>query len=120
MAYKPKYAQTKSVPGKTEKVQPIPKQDASVQKQKKMGKGMLIFFIFLGLIVVPLSSFATVRLMGSVLQYVGRPKAAVQSKAADMQILEFFDGVVSENITAVRSSIRPVDLPDLPEEEVPL
>ena len=36
MAYKPKYAQTKSVPGKTEKVQPIPKQDASVQKQKKM------------------------------------------------------------------------------------
>ena len=87
MAYKPKYAQTKSVPGKTEKVQPIPKQDASVQKQKKMGKGMLIFFIFLGLIVVPLSSFATVRLMGSVLQYVGRPKAAVpDDKWSDIRL----------------------------------
>ena len=119
MAYKPKYAQTKSVPGKTEKVQPIPKQDASVQKQKKMGKGMLIFFIFLGLIVVPLSSFATVRLMGSVLQYVGRPKAAVQAKAADMQILEDFETAVSQRIAAVRTSIEPGDLPELPEEVPP-
>ena len=119
MAYKPKYAQTKSVPGKTEKVQPIPKQDASVQKQKKMGKGMLIFFIFLGLIVVPLSSFATVRLMGSVLQYVGRPKAAVQSKAADMQILEDFETAVSQRIAAVRTSIEPGVLPELPEEVPP-
>ena len=119
MAYKPKYAQTKSVPGKTEKVQPIPKQDASVQKQKKMGKGMLIFFIFLGLIVVPLSSFATVRLMGSVLLYVGRPKAAVQAKAADMQILEDFETAVSQRIAAVRTSIEPGDLPELPEEVPP-
>ena len=119
MAYKPKYAQTKSVPGKTEKVQPIPKQDASVQKQKKMGKGMLIFFIFLGLIVVPLSSFATVRLMGSVLQYVGRPKAAVQAKAADMQILEDFETAVSQRIAAVRTSIEPGVLPELPEEVPP-
>ena len=119
MAYKPKYAQTKSLPGKTEKVQPIPKQDASVQKQKKMGKGMLIFFIFLGLIVVPLSSFATVRLMGSVLQYVGRPKAAVQAKAADMQILEDFETAVSQRIAAVRTSIEPGDLPELPEEVPP-
>ena len=119
MAYKPKYAQTKSVPGKTEKVQPIPKQDASVQKQKKMGKGMLIFFIFLGLIVVPLSSFATVRLMRSVLQYVGRPKAAVQAKAADMQILEDFETAVSQRIAAVRTSIEPGDLPELPEEVPP-
>lgn len=119
MAYKPKYAQTKSVPGKTEKVQPIPKQDASVQKQKKMGKGMLIFFIFLGLIVVPLSSFATVRLMGSVLLYVGRPKAAVQAKVADMQILEDFETAVSQRIAAVRTSIEPGDLPELPEEVPP-
>ena len=120
MAYKPKYAQEKSALGKTEKVQPIPKQDTSVQKQKKMGKGMLIFFIFLGLIVVPLSSFATVRLMGSVLQYVGRPKAAVQAKAADMQILENFDAVVSQRIAAVRSSIEPGNLPELPEEVPPV
>lgn len=120
MAYKPKYAQEKSALGKTEKVQPIPKQDTSVQKPKKMGKGMLIFFIFLGLIVVPLSSFATVRLMGSVLQYVGRPKAAVQAKAADMQILENFDAVVSQRIAAVRSSIEPGNLPELPEEVPPV
>ena len=120
MAYKPKYAQEKSALGKTEKVQPILKQDASVQKQKKMGKGMLIFFIFLGLIVVPLSSFATVRLMGSVLQYVGRPKVAVQAKAADMQILENFDAVVSQRIAAVRASIEPGNLPELPEEVPPV
>jgi exopolysaccharide biosynthesis protein len=84
-----------------------------------MSKGLLIFFIVLGLVVVPLSSFLTVRFMGEVLKHVGRPKPAVQAEVADMQILEFFDGVVSENITAVRNSIRPVDLPDLSEEEVP-
>ena len=119
MAYKPKYARTKSAPGETEKVQPIPKQDASVQNQKKMGKGMLIFFILLGLVVVPLSSIATVRLMGSVLKYVGRPKAAVQAKAADMQILEDFETAVSQRIAAVRTSIEPGDLPELPEEVPP-
>ena len=85
-----------------------------------MGKGMLIFFILLGIVVIPLSSFLTVCLMGGIWQNVGKPKNAVQTKVADMQILEFFDGTVSEQITAVRNSMVPVDIPDFPEETVPV
>ena len=119
MAYKPKYAQNRTRSEKTvirEQVQPY---EVPRKEPKKMSKGLLIFFVILGFVVVPLSSFLTVRFMGDVLKHVGRPKPAVQAEVADMQILEFFDGVVSENITAVRNSMRPVDLPDLPEEEVP-
>lgn len=115
MAYKPKYAQNKS--GTPRPVLREPEQRR--EKIGKMGKGMLIFFILLGIVIVPLSSYLTVRFLGDIWQNVGRPKQASQAEVADMQILEFFDGVVSENITAVRNSMRPVGLTDLPEEEVP-
>ena len=118
MAYKPKYAQNRSrdtVIREPEQVQQMPRQ------QKKMGKGILIFFIVLGIVIVPLSSYLTVRFLGDIWQNVGRPKAAVQAEVADMQIVEFFDSVVSENVAAVRNSMRPVDMPDLPDatEEIP-
>lgn len=112
MAYKPKYAQGSSVRKNTvirEPVQP-PKQP----KERK--KGMLILFILLGCIVVPLSSYATARLMGGIYENVGRPKQAAQAKPADMQILEKFEETVSARIFAVRSSMRPADLEELPEE----
>ena len=108
MAYKPKYAQNKSASGKTEireSVQP-PKEPG------KMSRGMVIFFILLGIVVVPLSSFLTVRFMGEILENVGRSKPAAQPKTADMQILDNFEAVVSNRIEAVRSSIRPADVPD--------
>ena len=81
---------------------------------------MLIFFIVLGIVIVPLSSYLTFRFLGDVWQNVGRPKAAVQAEVADMQILDFFGSVVSENVTAVRNSVRPAALPDIPEEIPPV
>ena len=116
MAYKPKYAQNKA--GVPQPVLREPEQRDG--KTGKMGKGMLIFFILLGIVIVPLSSYLTVHFLGEILQNVGRPKQASQAEVADMQILEFFDGAVSENITAVRNSMRPVDLPDLPEDVPPV
>lgn len=115
MAYKPKYAQGGSAPKETvirEPVQPS-------GQPRKMTTGLWILFILLGLVVVPVSSWLTVRLMGSVFENVGRPKPAVQTKAADMQILENFEGVVSARISAVRSSMRPDDLEELPQELLP-
>ena len=110
MAYKPKYAQAK--------VTPVPKEpDQHREVPKKMGRGMLILFILLGLIVVPASSLLTVRFMGDVLKNVGRPKPAAQTEVADMQILQNFDSVISEKITAVRNSVRPADLAEQPEEQ---
>ena len=115
MAYKPKYAQGGSAPKETvirEPVQPS-------GQPRKMTTGLWILFILLGLVVVPVSSWLTVRLMGSVYENVGRPKQTVQTKAADMQILENFEDVVSDRISAVRSSMRPDDLEELPQELLP-
>ena len=120
MAYKPKYAQKKPASVRSEVRKPERPREQTLQEQKKPGKGMLIFFIVLGIVVIPVSSFLTVFLMGSIWKNVGNPKPAVQTKVADMQILEFFDGTVSEQITAVRNSMVPVDIPEFTEETVPV
>lgn len=119
MAYKPKYAQNQETVQKTRTQKTEAAQPERRQEPRKMGKGMLIFFILLGIVVVPLSSFLTVRLMGGIWENVGRPKPAAQAKAVDMQILENFDGVVSQRIAAVRNSMIPEDLTDLPEDVPP-
>ena len=118
MAYKPKYAQAKSS-------KPAPRQQKQPRAERskepeKMSRKMLIFFIVLGIVIVPLSSYLTFRFLGDVWQNVGRPKSAVQAEVADMQILDFFGSVVSENVTDVRNSVRPAALPDVPEEIPPV
>ena len=123
MAYKPKYAQSK---GKTVAREPVQRRETPRKAPRKMGRGMLVFFILLGVIVVPLSSILTVGFLGDILENVGRPKPAVQAAVADMQILQNFDSVVSENIAAAKNAVRPDDLPEatetvppVTEEEVP-
>ena len=118
MAYKPKYVQAKSS-------KPAPRQQKQPRTERskepeKMSRKMLIFFIVLGIVIVPLSSYLTFQFLGDVWQNVGRPKAAVQAEVADMQILDFFGSVVSENVTAVRNSVCPAVLPDIPEEIPPV
>ena len=58
--------------------------------------------------------------MGGIWENVGRPKATVQTKAADMQIVQNFDTVVTERLAAVRNSMRPADLPDFPDDAPPV
>ena len=87
---------------------------------KKRSKVGMVLFVLLGCIVVPLSSYATARLMGGIYENVGRPRQAAQAKPADMQILEFFEDVVSGQVNAVRNSMVPVDVPDFPEETLPV
>ena len=45
MAYKPKFAQTKSNSGRTSPRETAARREQSRQERKKMGKGMLILFI---------------------------------------------------------------------------
>lgn len=120
MAYQPRYAQKKPDSVRSEVRKPERPREQALQEQKKPGKGMLIFFIILGIVVIPVSSFLTVSLMGSIWKNVGNPKPAVQTKVADMQILEFFDSAVSNQIMAVRKSMVPVDIPEFTEETVPV
>ena len=111
MAYKPKYARTKAKGEKTvirETVQPR----KMPRKEKKMGRGMLVVFLLLGIVIVPLSSLLTVRFMEDIWNNVGRPKPAAQAKVADMQILGSFDDLISTHMSALRDSVCPAELPD--------
>ena len=110
MAYKPKYAAAKSAP---KPAAPQKREQSPVNSRRS--KARLILFVLLGIVIIPVSCFFTVQLMGGIYTKVGRPKVAVQPKTADMQILENFEDTVSGRISAVRNSVRPVDLEDLPE-----
>ncbi len=113
MAYKPKYAQAKAAPER--KAEQQPKQ----REPKKQSRGMLIFFIILGIVIVPVSSFLTAYLLGNVWENVGRPKAAVQTKVSDLQLRADLENFVSEKIAAVRNSMVPAEDSGLPAEAEP-
>ena len=93
------------------------------QPKQKLGKRILA--ILLGVLVIPLSSYVTVHLMGGIYRNVGRPRPTVQQKLADMQIFEQFDDSVSGRIRAVRNSMLPpvreedTEVSTPPEETVP-
>ena len=112
MAYKPKYAQTKAAPRQSAARMPEHPQSP----KPKRSKFRTVLLVLLGMIVVPVSSFFTFRLMTGIYQNVGRPKLAAVQKVADMEIFEGFDRTVSGRIGAVRNSMRPADLEELPEE----
>ena len=104
MAYKPKYAQRSSAP-----------RPEVIREPKKQKKGVLILFILLGLVVIPVSTWLTVQMMGGIFENVGRPKLTAVNKSPDMQILQQFDETVTSRLSAVRNSMRPADLEDFPE-----
>ena len=112
MAYQPKYAQRGPAP----KPKAIRESVETHQEPKKLKKGILILFIILGLVIVPVSSWVTALMMGDIFKNVGRPKQANVTKSPDMQILQQFEETVTSRIYAVRNSMRPADLEELPEE----
>ena len=57
MAYKPKYAQKKSVGTRQTRENPRPK------PRKKMSKGVFALFIVLGIVIIPAASFLTGKLL---------------------------------------------------------
>ena len=115
MAYKPKYAQR----GSTPKNDVIREPQETPREPKKRKKGVLILFIILGLFVIPASTWLTAQMMGDIFENVGRPKQTSVAKSADLQILQQFEETVSSRIHAVRNSMRPADLEELPEQLQP-
>ena len=115
MAYKPKYAQKGASPKTT-----APRERVQVpEPPKKRKRSIRILFILLGLVVIPASSWLTVRLMGSIYENVGRPKQPFVQRIGDMQILQQFDQSVSAQLNAVRQSMRPADLEEIPQQTQP-
>ena len=99
MAYKPKYAQQ----GVKKKgvVRQAPQKAAP---KKKMRKGVFVLFVLLGVLIVPLSTFATAKILQNMGQNLARPKAAVvkTSKEFDLQT------GVAEFVSAELASARDV------------
>ena len=115
MGYKPKYAassrkrepdiiRTKPEPKKP--VAPPPKEQSSAAR---------IARIVLTVILVPLCTAATVKLLMDMAQTVGRPKAATVAKIKDKAILDDFDAYVAQRIEKVDTAMANIDAPDIPE-----
>ena len=106
MAYQPKYSQKKPA-----------RQGAAPQPRKKMGRGMLILFIILGVFIVPAASFLTGKLLLAMAKDLGRPKAAVIQNVADADILGSFEEQMCSRLEGARQALTKADKPVLPEEE---
>ena len=114
MAYKPKYAQSKKK--KQPELTPAPAPKPAKKQRGKVGK---IVALILGIVLIPASIAATGKLMGGMLQNLGRPKAATVGKTQNMTILADFDAAVSASLQNARDVIAGADKPEIQEEEVP-
>ena len=115
MAYKPKYAQTSRRPARRDTAEPVPQQE---KPKKKMGKGMLALFIVLGILIVPLSSWLTAKLMLQMVQDLGRPRETVRTEIADRTILEDFEAFLGAELASARELLNTTEKPEIPEKEV--
>ncbi|MBP3683708.1 MAG: phosphodiester glycosidase family protein [Oscillospiraceae bacterium] len=91
MGYKPKYAQ-QNVKRNTV-VRQTPQKPAP---KKKMSRGAFILFVILGIVIVPLSTFASGKILQTMSRNIGRPKAAVVKSAQELalqdQVADFVNG----------------------------
>lgn len=115
MAYKPKYAQTSKRPVRQDTTNPVSQQ---AKPKKKMGKGLLALFIVLGIVIVPLSSWLTAKLMLQMVQDLGRPRESVRTETADRTILEDFEAFLEAELTSARELLDTTEKPEIPEKEV--
>lgn len=112
MAYKPKYAagsrrrEPDIIRTKPEKPVQPPK-----KRQRKAGR---IAQIVLTVILVPVCTLATGKLLSGMLHSVGRPKTAVVAKTRDMAVLDTFDTYVAEEIEKADKALETIDAPDIP------
>ena len=114
MAYQPKYAQKK--PAREEK-RNQPRQNPQ-PKQKKMSKGMFVVFLVLGIVIVPLSSFLTGKLLLAMARDLGRPKASAVKTMADLDIQGSFSERMEAQISGTRTALASSDKPDLPNQQI--
>ncbi|MDO5546423.1 MAG: phosphodiester glycosidase family protein [Eubacteriales bacterium] len=122
MGYKPKYAAS-SRKREPDIIRTKPEQEKPAKPPKKeQSRAGRIFQIILTVVLVPVCTFASVKLLGWMLETVGQPKAAVVAKTKDKTILDDFDAYVEQKLSQVDSgltvnSLGTVELPEPTEEE---
>ena len=112
MAYKPKYARQDAK--KTGVVRQTPQK---TPPKKKMSKVVFVLFVILGMFVVPLSSYATGRILLDMGLNIARPKAAVVKITRDMELQKVVDTFVTAELSDVRDVLINGEKPVIEEEE---
>ncbi len=123
MGYKPKYAKNSRVPRRQVSEEPRAQEAWEFRAQPEMprhGKLFMAFFIFLGLIVVPLASYTSFEILKWMAVDLGRPKEVAAQKAPDMLLMDGFDAFIAQELTDARSVLLPADQPQAPEETAPV
>ena len=109
MGYKPKYAKSpKNRPDIVRKTPGVPQ-----KQQKKMSKGLFVFFVILGIFVVPVSTFLTGKLLAGMFDTLGRPKAAVVKNAPDLAVMDTLEAFVDGELASVRNVLQGGEKPDV-------
>ena len=106
MGYKPKYAAS-SRKREPDVIRTKPEPEKKPSRPKKaQSKAGRIFQIILTVILVPVCTFASVRLLGWMLETVGRPKAAAISKIKNIGALDDFDAYVEQAMSQADSGLK--------------
>ena len=111
MAYKPKYARQG-----VKKKGVVRQQPAKTPPKKKMSKGVFILFLILGLFVVPLSSFATGKILWNMGLNLARPKAAAVKTVQDLDLQENVESFVKAELSDARDILINGEKPVIEEE----
>ena len=112
MAYKPKYAQQG-----VKKQGVVRKTPHKAAPKKKMSRGMFILFVILGIFIVPLSTFVTGKLLVTMGQNIGRPKAAVVKTTRDLELQTSVAEFVGTELSAARDVLIHGEKPVIDEME---
>ncbi len=96
MAYQPKFAKDSR---RKPPVQPAP----GVQKRK-----VNLFFILLGIVLVPACVYATWLLLTGMIDTIGKPGAAAQEKTPSMAIMDRFDTYMTNQVSDALEGILSV------------
>ena len=116
MGYKPKYAASfrKRQPDII-RSRPEPEETPKMPKMEQSKAGRMIQII-LTVILVPVCTFATVKLMGTMMETVGRPKAAAIAKIKDAAVPDEVDAYVEKALSLADNglSVSHLGLTDIP------
>jgi len=118
MAYQPKYASGSASRRGNEKDRTPSPSSRQPAQPKKRGIFATILIVLMTLVIVPASAFLTGHLLMGIVQNVGAPKPAVQSRVADRQIISTFESYVTTQLSSLQASLTG-DSPSLPQNEVP-
>ena len=116
MGYKPKYA-AGSRRKEPDIIRTRPEQPPVKPPKKERSRAGRIAQIVLAVLLVPVCTYGSVRLLGIMLETVARPKAAVIAKTKDMTVLDGFDAYVEKAMAQADSGLTVTHLAEPAEEE---